>query len=162
MSLPSSIRYKALKREKARARAKEAALKEENQRKKELDRQAKEAEVQNPVGPIVENPTGSYVIDPAGDYLANAKGSIVENPMGPYVANPSDQLGKGLPPMEQEDYNILMKKMGDAVNSTAVQSKNIDMPMYDAEAKDYYSPTGEAPSDYESLPASDEQMSDQF
>ena len=153
MALPSSLRYKARKREKAR----EAEA-------KRLRDEAKlaEAEVTNPKGPIVENPTGSYVIDPAGDYLANAKGSIVENPMGPYVANPSDQLGKGLPPMEQEDYNILMKNMGDAVNSTAVQSKNIDMPMYDAEAKDYHSPTAEAASGYESLPASDDQMGDQF
>ena len=120
MSLPSSLRYKARKREKAR----------------ELARKA-EKEITNPVGPVVENPTGSRVVDPAGDYLANSKGAIVENPMGPYVENPSQDLGKHLPPMEQEDYNNLMKNMGEAVNSTAVQSKEYSMPMSFSESKDY-------------------------
>ena len=153
MSLPSSLRYKARKREKAR----EAARREEYKRNQDIESQVKE-EVINPVGPIVEGATGSVVIDPAGDYLANGKGAVVENPIGSYVANPSDQLGKGLPPMEQEDYNILMKRMGDAVNSTAVQSKEINMPMYDAEAKDYTSPEEITSRDAESLPASDDSM----
>ena len=146
MSLPSSLRYKARKREKAR----EAARKEEYRRKLEIESQSKE--------PEIVNPKGAVVIDPASDYIANAKGAIVENPIESYVANPSDQLGKGLPPMEQEDYNILMKRMGDAVNSTAVQSKEINMPMYDAEAKDYTSPEEITSRGAESLPASDDSM----
>ena len=145
MSLPSSLRYKARKREKAR----------------ELARKA-EKEITNPVGPVVENPTGSRVVDPAGDYLTNGKGAIVDNPMGPYVANPSQDLGEHLPPMEQEDYNILMKNMGDAINSTAVQSKVVDMPIYDAEAKDYVSKDDSNFREAESMPASDDEMGGQL
>lgn len=144
MSLPSSLRYKARKREKARELAKKA-----------------EKEITNPVGPVVENPTGSRVIDPAGDYLANSKGAIVENPMGPFVENPSQNLGSHLPAMEQEDHNILMKTMGKAINSTAVQSKEYNMPMSFSESKDYIA-LEETPSrEPESFVASDD-MDDQL
>lgn len=150
MPIPPNQYYKARKRAAAR------------RRQAELEKQTKDTEIKNPVGPVVENPTGSRVVDPAGDYLANVKGAVVENPIGAYVENPSDNLGKHLPPMEQEDHNILMKKMGDAINSTAVQSKVIDMPIYDAEAKDYTSKGEITSRDADSMPVVDDGMGDEL
>lgn len=117
MALPSSLRYKARKREKAREAERKAAYEA-----------TKKVEVENPTAPVVENPTGSVVVDPASDYLLNGTAPVVENPIGAYVENPSDQLGKHLPPMEQEEHNIIIEKVRVALDNTE-KGSDISIPV---------------------------------